>query len=137
MSPQFAEAENARIEQLGIETEPAQSHTGLAQQGLKKLREVLKAQLRECYPYLPGQAVDRIMEYLVSPDTLVNVAYQMGLQPLVFRAGQFVGYNKRFLFSEFTLNRPKYLSIIVSTLLSPQEPARMSLLSFCMTQSWR
>ncbi|OQR74492.1 39S ribosomal protein L44 [Tropilaelaps mercedesae] len=87
VSQGYADEEEQKLKDLGLPLAPIHSNATMAQEGLVKLREVLKSQLRECYPYLPGQALDFLQQYLVSPDMLVDIASQMGLQPFIFRTG--------------------------------------------------
>ncbi|XP_022692875.1 39S ribosomal protein L44, mitochondrial-like [Varroa jacobsoni] len=83
----YAEQEVQRTKELGLGYKPVRSNIAMAQEGHEKLREILSVQLRESYPFLPSQALNSLLEYLTSGETLVDVATQMGLAPFVFRTG--------------------------------------------------
>jgi len=62
------------------------SNKQLATEGREKLRGVLDKQLRSCYPLLPQQGTDSLVNYLSSSEVLVNIATEMGFNPLVMHS---------------------------------------------------
>lgn len=89
LSASYVEQESRRRAELGLleQSAPMEPNSKMAVEGLQTLREILNAQLRECYPSLPGQAIEALCNHLSSSESLANIASQMGFQPLVFRDG--------------------------------------------------
>ncbi|XP_003745094.1 39S ribosomal protein L44, mitochondrial [Galendromus occidentalis] len=86
-SQAFVENENEQRVKIGLEPLALSSNKQLAESGLERLREVLTTQISEIYPKLPQQGVEAVRNFLCSPESLTDVASQMGFAPLVIRPG--------------------------------------------------
>lgn len=109
----YAEQEVQRTKELGLGYKPVRSNIAMAQEGHEKLREILSVQLRESYPFLPSQALNSLLEYLTSGETLVDVATQMGLAPFVFRTGKIANYYSIYVLSVPYLKRTGFYKVCI------------------------
>lgn len=88
VTQRYVDHENEQRQKLGIEVLPLTSNSEMAKEGLQKLRDTLVKQISECYPKLPQQGVEAIANHLCSPESISEIALEMGLSPLVVRPGK-------------------------------------------------